>query len=383
MNVTQQGILALIKSALTAQPVALPEQFDIELAYPLLRSHSLQAIGYAGALRCGISKEKPAMQQLRRDYYVAVVKSERQMAAIKELTRAFDAAGIDYMLLKGSRLKKLYPEHEFRCMGDADVLIRMEQYPKIRPLMRELGYVEEMETDHELIWSGNWLHVELHKRLVSTRNADYCKYYGNGWGKAIVEIGNSYAMRTEDEYIFVFVHFVKHYRAGGVGLRQIVDLWVYLQHYTQMDMNYIRTEMKKMDLLEFYEYTMQVIHGWFADKEIDARTEYITQVIFESGNWGTTKNHLLSEVIQQRNRKQKSKWFFSKVFLPVGLMKRQYPVLRKLPILLPVCWVCRWFRILLRKREKLKWGVNMLTNDSSTDMQLREQALEYVGLRLR
>ena len=69
MNVTQQGILALIKSALTAQAVTLPEQFDIEKAYPVLCKHSLQAMGYAGALRCGISKEIPAMQSLRRDYY--------------------------------------------------------------------------------------------------------------------------------------------------------------------------------------------------------------------------------------------------------------------------------------------------------------------------
>lgn len=39
---------------------------------------------------------------------------------------AFDAGGIDYMPLKGSILKDLYPRHEMRMMGDADILIRME-----------------------------------------------------------------------------------------------------------------------------------------------------------------------------------------------------------------------------------------------------------------
>ena len=34
----------------------------------------------------------------------------------------------------------MYPKTEMRVMSDADILIRTEQYDKIRPIMVELGY---------------------------------------------------------------------------------------------------------------------------------------------------------------------------------------------------------------------------------------------------
>ena len=38
-------------------------------------------------------------------------------------------------------MKALYPAPELRVMGDADVLIRLEQYEKIVPLMEKMGFV--------------------------------------------------------------------------------------------------------------------------------------------------------------------------------------------------------------------------------------------------
>lgn len=51
MNMTQQGVIALMKSAITCEKTALPEQFDIEQAYPVLRRHGIMAMGYTGAMQ--------------------------------------------------------------------------------------------------------------------------------------------------------------------------------------------------------------------------------------------------------------------------------------------------------------------------------------------
>lgn len=40
---------------------------------------------------------------------------------------------------------------------------------------------------------------------------------------------------------------------------------------------------------------------------------------------------------------------FARVFPPFRVMKQQYPVLRRACILLPFCYVARWFRILFKK----------------------------------
>lgn len=381
MNTVQQGILTLIKSAITDEAAELPEQFDIEQAYPVMRRHSVLAMGYAGALKCGISKDCPAMQRLRQDYFAAVVKSEGQMAAIRTIQKAFDEAGIDYMLLKGSNLKLLYPAHEYRTMGDADILIRVEQYDKIRPLMLQLGYTEHMESDHELVWNSKALHLELHKRLVPTNNRDYYRYYGEGWDRAVAGSGSSYAMKTEDEFIYLFTHFAKHYRGSGVGLRQLMDLWVYRRSYAQLDEEYIRAELEKLALLEFYDNICLLLGCWFAEEAPNEKVEFIAQVIFSNGNWGTAKSQLMSEMLEKDAENGKNTWILQKVFLPRELLQLQYPLLKKWPVLLPACWIARWGKILLLKRKKLKWSVNILSGISVEDMQSFEQALEYVGLR--
>ena len=56
-----------------------------------------------------------------------------------------------------------------RTMGDADILIKTEQYERIVPIMNRLGYLPGVESNHEYVWDKkNMLHVELHKMLIQS-----------------------------------------------------------------------------------------------------------------------------------------------------------------------------------------------------------------------
>ena len=56
-----------------------------------------------------------------------------------------------------------------RTMGDADILIKTEQYERIVPIMNRLGYLPGVESNHECVWDKkNMLHVELHKMLIQS-----------------------------------------------------------------------------------------------------------------------------------------------------------------------------------------------------------------------
>ena len=386
MNETQLGVIALLKSAITQKAETLPEQFDIEAAYPILRRHGAVAMGYMGALCCGIPKELPAMQKLRMDYYAAALKSEGQMAAVKKLTKAFDENGIDYMLLKGCNMKALYPAHELRSMGDADVLIRLEQYPKIRTVLQELGFEEGGEIDHEIVWKTKALYLELHKRLIPSTEADYYQYYGDGWGFAKAGNGHSHKMTDEDAFIFIFTHFTKHYRDFGIGCRHVVDLWVYLRSYPNLDEAYIKKELKELGLYDFYCNMRNMICAWFEEGTWDDKAELITNVVFANGNWGNAKNHMLSEVVRSQNTqktsgKSKVKWFWDLIFLPIGQMRYRYPVLKRYPVLLPLCWVARWFDILFRRSGNIASNYKRFVYTTVEEIETHEQALSFVGLR--
>ena len=266
MDIITRGIITLIRSAVSGQELPLPEGFSLTDAMEQIGRHGLHTLCYQGAFLCGIPRSDPAMGVLFQHYYMAMIHSEGQMAALKKLFQGFEEQGIEYMPLKGTILKPLYPKPELRAMADADILIRMDQYDRIAPVMEGLGYQFAEETDHEMPWKSKALYVELHKRLMPSHNQDYQAYYGDGWQLAKHRQGHCHSMTSEDAFLFIFSHYAKHYRDGGIGCRHVTDLWVWRRTYPEMDETYIRGELKKLQLDVFYGNTLRLLDVWFADR---------------------------------------------------------------------------------------------------------------------
>ena len=385
MDSFQQGILTLIKCAITESPQHLPASFSLEAAEAFAAKQQLVPLVYTGALVCGIPAGEPLMQRMFQTYLKLTIHSERQMAAIHRLCRSFEENQIDYLLLKGCIMKPLYPKPELRYMGDADILIRMEQYPKIIPLMEALGYERKEETNHELPWNSQALFVELHKMLIPSYNKDYYAYFGDGWHFAKKAEGYRYVYSAEDDFIFQFSHFAKHYRNGGIGCRYVLDLWIFRRANPQLDESYIRTELKKLHLLEFYENILRLIQAWFEDGAMDEKLEFMTQVIFSGGSWGSWEKRILvqethSAKVTGSRTGRTLKLLLRKILPPLSEMKWHYPLLEKQPWLLPVLWIVRLADILLFKRHKIRKTQSILKE--ATDDKLRDyhKSLQYVGL---
>lgn len=387
MDSQQTGIILLIKSAILGRNYSLPKDFDLDSAATVARKHQISALFYYGALNCGFSQDLPAMNRLFTGTCRLITVSEQQMYAINAIFAAFDENRIDYMPLKGTLLKKMYPKSEMRSMGDADILIRTEQYDKIVPLMQKSGFNEQLESDHELIWDKNGIHIELHKRLIPSYNKDYYEYFGDGWrlAKPAFEDGTRYAMTPEDEMIYLFTHYAKHYRDAGIGIKHIVDLWVYKNSVKKLDNEYILKELGKLRLDVFYKNTMRTLDVWFDDAAPDDVTEFITRIIFNSGVYGTHEAHLLSEAVKISKqtgtaKSVRAKKIIQLVFLPYESMCKKYPVLEKAAILLPIMWVVRWFDVLLFKRKNIKKNSDDLKVMSAEKIDDYQNALNFVGL---
>lgn len=387
MNTTKKGLLLLMKSAITGESETLPEGFSLAEALPLIRAHQLLPLCYTGAFRCGIPSQEPVMQRMFQHFCGMMLRSERQMQAVERVCTAFESRQIDYMPLKGCLMKDRYPSRELRTMGDADILIRMEQYDRIRPLMRELGFEEIQTSDHELIWRSKVLLLELHKRLIPSYNRDYYAYFGEGWQLATTHQGYRYGMGQEDEYIYLFTHFAKHYRDGGIGCRHVLDLWVMTNWMKDPDWMYIRRELKKLSLERFHDNMLRVLENWFGDGPEDDVTELISQFIFSSGNWGGLENHVLAMELRNQERKRsgstKCAAILRMIFPSADGMKYSYPVLEKRPWLLPVMWVYRWVSTLLFHRDKIGKQKKRLDLLNEGAISAYQRSLELVGLTFR
>lgn len=375
----------LLKSAVTGEKLPLPDGFTLESAADIIQKQHLLPLTYQGALNCGLSQDTPMMQQLLRVFYRHMIRSERQMRSVQRIFDAFEENAIHYMPVKGCNMKCLYPKSELRSMGDADILIRLEQYDRIRPIMQSLGFAEELETDHVYLWHNDALHVELHKCLAPPEDTDYHAYYGTGWRLAAQQTGFRHDPTPEDTFLFLFVHFARHYRYSGIGLRHVMDLYVYRRAFPALDQSYLCAELTKLRLLTFYHNTCRLLDTWFDGAAGDAVTEHMAQFIFSGGSWGSMEHFALSKEARYASRTgavhhAKPKMLLRSIFPPYRTMCGRYAVLDRCPVLLPAMWVVRWAQALVLRPENIGRAAQRAHVVSNETVDAHWQSLRYVGL---
>ena len=384
MTITQQGLLTLVKSALTGEKLPISQELDLIEVLKTATKHGITTIVYYGALNCGIDSKLPEMQNLLTETCKNIAVGEQQGYNIELLFSQFDELGIDYMPLKGSLLKKMYPKSEMRIMGDVDILIKTEQYDIIKPIMEKFGYTEKVESDHELTWYKVRMCVELHKRLIPSYNKDYYAYFGDGWRLAKIKNGTRYSMTNEDQMIYLFTHFAKHYRDAGIGIRHIVDLWVYRKNVEKLDEVYVVNELKKLQLSDFYANIIATLDNWFEEGEETPVTDFITQIIFNSGIYGTREAHVLSDAFKATKASNKmsirSDKFISRIFPSCTAMTKRYYILKTLPFLLPIMWLVRCIDILLFGRDKIALRAQDFKTATTEKIFDYGDSLNFVGL---
>ena len=325
------------------------------------------------------------MQTLRQIYYKNMLRSEQQLQALARLFDAFQANGVDFLPVKGSVLKSLYPQPGMRPMGDADILIRTEQYDRIKTTMQNLGYTQANENDYEWVWFCPDLLLELHKMLMPSKAPDFHRFFENSWLQASPAQGFRYAFSPEYTYIHLFIHYAKHYRSGGIGLRQLTDLWVYQRANPGLDKAYIRKEISVLKLEKFFDNTEDMLRNWFEDGPETEVTSFMSSFIWGSGSFGSQQNRaawigVVSEKKAGSRLGGKIYAVLRSLFPPAKALHFRYPVLKKAPWLLPVFWPVRWISVLLHRPQSLRNFRKDIQARTDENIDAYQQALSYVGL---
>ena len=389
MTEFQKGIIALIKSAIDNTQAELPADFDWGKAVALGKKHQILPILFYGCNNARIEMPAEVAPFLKMTFLKCTAVEQRQNYYIEKMFASFRENSIDFMPLKGTMLRKFYPQPGMRLMSDCDVLIKLPQYEKTREIMRQIGFEEKYESNHELVWEvPGHLTVELHKFVIPSYNEDYFAYFGDGWRLAKEQVGESsqYQMTPEDTLIYNFTHMAKHYRDGGIGIRHILDIYVYMNKQQNLDFAYIDAELKKLKLLDFFHNVLHTIDVWFGGKQADEMSDWITDYIFSSGSYGTAKNKNISAAAKEAKTAGSAKFVRLKrvirmLFLPYPYMCEKYPIVKKFPVLLPLMWVVRWFGIAFGgKGQQIAHANTKLKDLSAQNIENFSQSLHFVGL---
>lgn len=386
MTEFQKKIVALIRKGLVEKEIPLNSPVDYAKLYDFSKWHQITCIIYGALCAENAFHESAEYTRWSKLFYFLLGHSEKQLYETNRICRAFDAAGIDYLPLKGIRIKRFYPETQMREMGDIDILIRLSDYnDKIKPAMISLGFTETKESAHELIWELPQLNisVELHKMLIPDYNKDFYAYFGTGWQRAVpaAETTHEYVLSPEDEFIFMFTHFAKHYRDAGAGIKYVVDFYVWLQRYPSMDFEYIENELQKLKLIVFYKNVRKLLDVWFNGANGDEITDFLTDKVFGGGVYGNVDISLSAGL--KESKKSKHYRFIHAVkmiFPPYSAMKTKYSVLKKLPFLLPLFWPIRWFAVLFFRPKEIKNQFDILKKMKKENVKNYQAELNFVGL---
>lgn len=386
LTTEERIVVGLINRAITGTDYQIEEAFDSQRLLEICRSGSLVPLVFRGM---------KGLEGIPKDLYntflfisfQSAAHSKAQEKRYQQISSAFEEKKIDYMPLKGIELKNRYPNSDMRTMGDIDILIRTEQYDQIRECMTELGFQEILESDHELVWDSGEVHVELHKRLIPSYNTDFYAYFGEGWRLAEQAEGcHRWRMNREDTFIYLFTHFAKHYRDGGIGIRQLTDLWVYLRTEPEMDESYLRVNLEKLHLTEFYINIRRTLAALFEEAKPDETTELIADHLFASGTFGTQEGKDAAAALRIRSKEAtpeaaKAHQWIAMIFPAAVNLESRYPVLKKQKWLLPLFWIIRWFDVLIHSPAKIKSvskRIDMLSDGTADQYQ---DSLKAVGLQ--
>ena len=340
----------------TVPDEGLVSQMDPAALYLAADRHLLTGIT-AMALECAGVKDAAFLQ--------AKGKAIRKVAAF-DIERAavlqkLEEAGIWHMPLKGSVLKELYPRIGMRQMADNDILYDASRTPEVRTIMEGLGFSTDSAYGrgiHDHFFKPPVCNFEMHRALFGPGHDKRLAEYYRDVRSRLFPDGNSCfgcQFSPEDFYVYMIAHEYKHYSGGGTGLRSLLDTYVYLNKKDNLDWSYITGELKQLEITEFEAQNRSLAMHLFNGDKLTSGDQAMLDYIISSGTYGTVQNHVKNMLGKSGNGPAaKLHYVYSRMFLPLDIVRTVFPLFVKYPALLPFLPFYRLFRGLTTRKGWLQ-----------------------------
>lgn len=348
------------------EPPALPNDFDWNFILQTAERNSvLNLIGYCMD-KVNIKPPKKMYDYILNNLNYQLLKETSQLYDVEHILKEFDNESIRNVPLKGYFMKRLYPQTDFRTMSDVDILVDRHNFKRIKKVFENRGFEDvKVLNSKEIHFTKDLMYFEIHADL----SEHYEGYYDDIWNRVTHRDGyrHSYEMKPEDFYTYMLYHSGKHFSGGGIGIRMIMDIYVYLTKYSNLDFDYIESELSKMGLAAFEKNCRELALNWFSDEPTVINE--LGEFIMYCSTFGDRKVHFY----QSGQRAGKMFWL-KQVFIPYNDMRANYQYLEKAPVLLPFSWVQLWFtRIFIHRDLNLKEGF------ADRAVNLNEQDAEFMN----
>ncbi len=363
----------------------LAESVDVQELIDIAQRNHMEYILFSGIIGDS-SIDDMVRENMRKRLKLSIARTLAQIQAIEQISASFEQNEIRHQPMKGAILKYLYPSPEIREMSDIDILVDADYMEEAARVMKQLGFsLAKSVKHHDIYVKGPFVLVEIHRALYD-KTVDGNQYeYFKTFSHATLRDGCqfTYDFGHEDFYVYMMAHMAKHFYAMGCGIRNLLDVYMYLEAYgREMNRSYIEEELKKCGILDFTRHMEKLAYIWLAQKKSSPFYDDLFQYMCDSGIYGRDENGIWNRFADVKNlnasKSQLKKWYY---FPPLSYMAEFYPWLETFPFLIGIAWLIRAFRgVVLHKGAEKK---EMIKDIKQEDIQVYKNIYKEMGLHFK
>ncbi len=325
----------------------------LPVLFALSKNHDLAHLIADALEKNGLLEEgSKARQFFLQERNMAISRYEQQQYELNRICKVLEDEKIAYIPLKGSVIRKLYPEPWMRTSCDIDILVKENDLNRaIYALKQQLNYTAKDKKEyHDIsLFSPSGVHLELHFILIDD-NKRFDNLLKKPWEYAVQINEDSFKYQFSNEYFLAYIisHVAYHFVVGGgCGVRSLVDISILnkIQHNKEK----VVELCEKCGLTTFYNKISELSSSCMDGEFSQIEQEDLLEFILNAGMYGDFENRA---AINQTKKGGKGRYFLSRIFIPYGQLKRQFSVLEKHKWLMPFCQIARWFKLLFGKNSK-------------------------------
>lgn len=380
--------LIWLLAAALGRPLQNVESSNVMGSLPLAQKHSVaNMLYYALPLLPTEKQPKEAERRLLKELaYAAAAREALQQRELDAILARFETEHISVLPLKGCVIKQLYPKPEMRYMSDTDLLFDPAQAVSVQAALEELGYTTDRfaQGETDLYSSPMRMNYELHRSLQNEGfNENSRRFLGGLLSCARPKAGCKYILELpkEEHYAYLLCHFVKHLLNGGIGVRQVMDIYI-CRHGWSFDEVRLAALLRELELTDFAATLERLADHWFGSGAGDAVTDELGAYIFGSGTFGTDEQRVADRMLKEQNTGNRAVYVIRRLFPGYDLMKNYFPKLKNAPVLLPFYWLLRIFRGIFCRKRKLSNEIDTVFRTTEETLKERTAFYRRCGLKV-
>lgn len=359
-------------------------EYNFKEIYTLSKNQGIWDTVFLGII--SLYKEKPDIipqelyKQLHNDFIARCGVQYRRYALMHEVLKKLNEKGVETCILKGESVSRYYHTPIARISGDFDILINPKKLDLCLGVLRENGLKtgeivyesHQIECVHPVIGL-----VEIHIMMYGKKTEDVCfnneVKYNEPYINVESEDGTIYqTLGITDNFLYLLLHFMKHFLSAGVGIRQLFDVLIYVEkNYNLIDWERANKSISNLGFKKMFDCMIAIGVKYFMFPEnlikVQDADEALVDKIFDDmmlggvfGHNDAKRNGFYDLYLNERCKKIKNKSYeayknkrkLKRLFPNREFMSVNFPYVTKSKLLLPVAWIHRILKGIVPKKTR-------------------------------